>query len=353
MVISNLTHFLEPLPNPTPKQSFKAFQEEYFTTLAVLSYVWPAIILFGLVANVTNIIVFLKTGANDNVTVLLISLAMSDLTFLTLISPTMCGFVVEALVRPRPWPFDNRILFFLLYWPAFTVSDISTFISVSLGVMRCACVAMPLKFKLVFTRPRTIKWLFVLLVLAVLLRVPVLTIHRIGWRKNPITNITMPYLAAVNKASMSKFLDILNRGVVIFIAYITMVACVVILTSKLYQAAKLRQICTVKGDQPIDKTSGKPAIQGLSSRDMQVVKSVILVCTVFIIAQLPQVIISASRLVNGQVSEQQQFHYLFAIIHQINITCCYLNASVNIFVYYNYKSRYRSMFQSLLLLKHR
>ena len=94
-------------PKPVPE---KLFQEEYFKTITVLAHVWPAILAFGFVAYVTNIVVFLKTGAKDNVTILLIALAVSDLAFLTLISPTVWGFVIEALVRPSPWPFDFKIL---------------------------------------------------------------------------------------------------------------------------------------------------------------------------------------------------------------------------------------------------
>ncbi|GFS14548.1 chemosensory receptor A [Elysia marginata] len=333
-----------------PQITLKYFQEEYFTVLTVLSYAWPAIILFGFVANVTNIVVFLKTGARDNVTILLIALAVSDLVFLVLISPTMCGFVIEALVRPNPWPFDKKLLFFLLYWPAFTIYDLSTYISVSLGVMRCACVAMPLKFKLVFTKSRTIKWLMILVVLAISIRLPVLTVHRIAWRKDPKTNLSTPFLAAVNKKSMSKVLDILNRGIVVNLAYVTMVTCVLLLSFKLYQASRIRQKCTVKGAQKDDDTSDKPVAQGLSSRDLQVVKSVVLVCTIFVLAQMPQVIASASRRINPQITEGGNLYFVFASISQINTTCCYLNASVNIFVYYNYNSKYRAVFQSMLLV---
>ncbi|KAK3749065.1 hypothetical protein RRG08_034040 [Elysia crispata] len=46
-------------PKPAPA---KLFQEEYFRTITVFAHVWPAILAFGFVANVTNIVVFLKAG---------------------------------------------------------------------------------------------------------------------------------------------------------------------------------------------------------------------------------------------------------------------------------------------------
>ena len=94
------------------------------------------------------------------------------------------------------------------------------------GLMRCACVAIPLKFKFIFTRSRTIQWVMVLVVLAVFLRLPVLTIHRMSWRTDPQTSVSLPYLKAVNTAYMDRINDILNRGIVIYILCITVVTCV-------------------------------------------------------------------------------------------------------------------------------
>ena len=327
------------------------YREEYQIVLKILAPLWPAIILFGLISNTINIVVFLKAGNKDNVTTLLLSLAVSDLVFLTLISPSMCGYAILSLASSHPWPFDRFILFFLFYWPASTAYDLSAFIAVSLGVMRCACVAMPLKFKLVFTRSRTIKWVMFLVVLAVSLRLPVLTIHRISWRRDPQTNLSSPYLKAVNTAYMSRINDVLNRGIVIYILYITMVTCVVVLSFKLYQASKIRRSCTTRPTETSDQASDKPVVQGLTSKDVQVVKSVVLVCTIFILSQLTFLTTSTARLIRPSFDEGQQLVFLFGIFIQISLTCSYLNASINIFVYYNYNSKYRSVLLSMLSVK--
>ncbi|GFS23960.1 chemosensory receptor A [Elysia marginata] len=337
------------MPKPTPSN----FMAEFLLTLTVLSYIWPFIFLFGMVTNGINIFVFLKAGANDNVTILLIALACSDLIFLALISPTMCGFLIGALVRPNPWPFDARLLHFLLFWPASTAYDVSCFYAVSLGVMRCACVAMPLKFKLVFTKSRTIKWTLIMVFVAVALRLPVLTINRISWRKDPTTNISSVYLASWNRSLMVRINDVLNRSVIMYLAYITMIACVFILSFKIYQASKIRQKCVAQISQQPGQASDKAALaQGsLSSRDLQVVKSVILVCSIFIVGQLPYIGLSTIRLINPEVDESRSMAGLGYLINQVSITFYYLNASVNIFIYYTCNSKYRSVFRSQLLVK--
>ncbi|GFR75432.1 chemosensory receptor A [Elysia marginata] len=324
---------------------------EFIITTTMLSYIRPAIICFGLATNVINIVVFLKAGANDNVTVLLIALACSDLVFLALISTHAFGFLLIFLVKLKRWAVHPDLLVFLLLWPANTAYDISSFNAVSLGVMRCACVAMPLRFKLVFTKSRTIKWSLFLVVLAVLLRIPMLTINRVAWRTDPATNRTSAYLLSVNKVAMTRFNDILNRGIIQYLAYIIMLTSVFVLSFKLYQASKMRQSCTTKSPQAFDQTSDKPVTQGMSARDMQVVKSTVLVCAIFILAQLPYIVTSTIRLINPEFDDGKAHAQLGYISAQVSLTFYQLNASINIFVYYHYNSKYRSILRSLLFAK--
>ncbi|GFS09407.1 chemosensory receptor A [Elysia marginata] len=335
-----------------PWQSLElSFFAEMLMTIKVLSTIGAGIILFGLVSNITNIVVFLKAGAKDNVTILLLSLAVSDLVFLHLITPSMFSFVIFSLFPLYTWPFDVNFVRYLFYWPAYTAYDLSTYISVFLAVTRCACVAMPLKFKHVFTKSRTLKWVMLLVLIAVSLRLPVLTINRISRRTDPETNMTSLYLKHVNNDEMSRINDILNRGSFIYVSYVTMVTCVVIIMVKLRQAAKIRQSCTENSTQSRAQTSDKPAPLGLSSKDLQVVKSVALVCTIFILLQLPFVLVSTIRLIIPEFNDNQPLKYLFGIFSRINGTCACLNASINIFVYYNYNSKFRSTLRSMVKLK--
>ncbi|GFR70871.1 peptide receptor GPCR [Elysia marginata] len=332
---------------PTPSTSV------YQQAEIVVAGLWPFIILFGIVANLFNIIVFLKVGAKDNVTILLVALSASDLAFLLLITPTVSGHFTYDIVKPSSWPFQRIILLnLILYWPAYTAFDLSTYISVSLGVIRCACVAMPLRFKLVFTKSRTLKWLVFLVFAAVALRIPVLMVNRVAWRTDPVTNITTPYLAMVNRDFLQKVGDILNRMIMIDVTYITMIACLAILSFKLYQSSKMRRSLALQKPQATDKTSKKPAgVQALSSRDLQVVRSVALVCTIFVIAQLPYVVTTIIRLAFPvSINEGSLLLFMTFMNVRVNGTCSYLNASVNIFVYYNYNSKYRSVFRSMLRL---
>ncbi|GFR95820.1 chemosensory receptor A [Elysia marginata] len=207
---------------------------------------------------------------------------------------------------------------------------------------------MPLKFKFVFTKSRTIKWVMFLVIIAVSLRIPVLTVNRLAWRLDPATNTSAMFLQRVNRESMSRINDLINRGFVIYINYITMVTCVIVLTFKLNQAATIRRSCTTQLPPSSENSSAKPDNQGLSSKDLQVVKSVVLVCTIFILSQLTFLVTSTIRLLAPEFDADKGLNFLFGLFTQISLTCSYLNASLNIFVYYSYNSKFRSIFRSLV-----
>ncbi|GFR58658.1 chemosensory receptor C [Elysia marginata] len=263
------------------------------------------------------------------------------------------------------WKFDMRITSFLFYWPAFTFYDFSAYLSVCLGVMRCACVAMPLHFKLVFTKPRTITTVVVIFIATVLLRIPVLSVHSIGKKINPLTNQSYAYLK-VDKNPIKVFInDTVNRTSLPWVAFIIMVACVVILSLKLAEASKIRQphISSSGLAEPGPSTDRQVPrnqsslgntntnIDKISTKEARVVQSVVLVCVIFILSQLPFLLYSSARLIYAEFDEDTHLRFLFGFCSNISLTFSFLNASVNILVYLRFNSKYRSVIQSKLYAK--
>ncbi|GFN96502.1 chemosensory receptor c [Plakobranchus ocellatus] len=153
---------------------------QFVYTFWILSASWPGIILIGIFVNVTNTVIFLRAGVKDNVTTLLLALSLSDLIFLCLLSPRVSSLIIWHYAPDWYWPFSITFIDSLFYWPAYTFYAFSSYISVWLGVTRCACVAMPLQFKSVFTKSRTVTAVLALFVLAVSLHVPMMSMFRIA-----------------------------------------------------------------------------------------------------------------------------------------------------------------------------
>ena len=175
----SLKHLLNDLPT-------YPYQRENQLFSSVLYPFWPVLLFAGLLSNATNIVVFLKVGIKESVSTLLLILSISDFAFLSFFSPTIIRASFSSFGTYRI-PALSAI-HFLCFRPAFTFYDYSTYISVFLGITRCACVAMPLQFKSVFTVKRTVAALLVLFYSDVLLHLPVLTVFRIGWLRDPPTN---------------------------------------------------------------------------------------------------------------------------------------------------------------------
>ncbi|GFO24601.1 chemosensory receptor c [Plakobranchus ocellatus] len=296
-----------------------------------------------------NIIVFLKIGIKDNVTTLLVSLSTSDIMFLALITPSACSYIIIYFIPDWQWTIHRGLMEELLYWPAFTFYDFSSYISVWLGVTRCACVAMPLQFKSVFTKARSVKTALILFILAVSLRMPVLTMFRLEWMTDSHTNSSLLFLKRSNSDVIIRFNDILNRSCLPWMNFIIMIICVGVIKFKLYQASIVRK--SHKAISTSDSIPERQDHQGKSSQDLRVIQSVVLICCIFIVSQLPFLAYSIGRRISPEFDIFGRLQNLFFICSAISRTCSYLNASVNIFVYYNYNSKYKSVFLSMLKLK--
>ena len=325
---------------------------EYFQIISILIHTWPIIVAFGMLYNTINIIVFVKSGIKDCVTILLLCLSVSDLCFLFLMMP---GILVYSIAINAPnwnWQFDFTIIINLLYWSAFTMYDFSAYVSVFMGITRCACVALPLHFKSMFTKSRTILTILCLFISTIVMRIPVLTIHSIGIKLNPLTNQTYAYLVKHDSRTKTFVNDILNRTSLPWIAFIIMVACVIILGVKLIDASKDRQNSTSTSSTTNEKPGGyQSSKHKIAAKDIHVIQSVVLVCVIFILSQLPFLLYSTARRIYREFDEGGKFVFLFGISGLISMTCSFLNASVNIFIYFKYNSKYRSEVKSLIARK--
>ncbi|GFN95638.1 chemosensory receptor c [Plakobranchus ocellatus] len=331
----------------------KPFSQAHRIVVLFLPPLEMAILVFGLASNIINISVFLKTGVKDNVTTLLLSLSMSDVTYLILMTPAVSTIIIYYRAPGWPWPFEHRITSNLFHWPAMAVYNFSSFISLFLGLVRCACVAMPLHFKSVFTKSRTVTIVVILFFTSVSLHLPVLTVFNIDLRYEPSTNSTFAYLGFTNRLpTMVKVNDYLNRIIIPWISFVFMIACAIVLSLKLFQSSRLRSSHrnTSKPSPNAALTGNKMDEKKMTNKDIHVVQSVLLVCTIFICSQLVYVISSTVRLIYPEYDHGGRLENLYFIASYVSRTFTVLNSSVNIFVYYNFNSKYRAGFRAMFCI---
>ena len=329
------------------------YQREFQLISSVFNLLWPVLLFAGLLSNTTNVVVFLKIGVKDSVSTLLLTLSVSDLMFLSFFSPTILR---ESFSRFGTYRLSNlHVVHFLCFWPAFSIYDYSAYIAVLLGVARCACVAMPLRFKSAFTVKRTVAALLVLFCVDVLLHFPMMTVFRLGWVRDPSKNTSSLSLVQDSRAVRLyklKFNDIINKNIVPWVTFFIMIGSVALLSFKLFESSKVRSSAynaPSTGDKPGNSSEAKQInSHKLSVKDMKVVQSVILVCSIFIMAQLPSLIYTPVRSSSSEFNANGRLRYLAYICLKVEWTFMMMNASLNIFVYYNYNSKFKSVFRSLL-----
>ena len=332
-----------------PESYEKPYKREYDIFVTIVYPIFPVLLLAGLITNTLNIVTFLKAGVKDSVATLLLTISISDAIFLCFFAPVALRRGFSSLGANK-----NRVLyemFLILFWPAFTMYDFSAYTTIFLGVTRCACVAMPLKFKSVFTRKRTVISVIVLFCIDVLFHIPVLSIFTLKWKTDAQRNTT--YLSVsfvgdrIDAAYKQTLNDIINKNTLQAVSITMIITCAALLSFKLYESSKVRS-------KPVqDPGSGEAnpkTSHHLSPKDVRVVQSAILVCSIYIMAQLPSLIYTLLQKIIPEFSDRGRFSYLVGICISTTFICYLLNASVNIFVYYNYNSKYRSVFRSLFNL---
>ncbi|GFR89887.1 chemosensory receptor A, partial [Elysia marginata] len=285
-------------------QQDTSFFYKLFLMRTVIYIILICIAIYGLASNTINILVFLKMKLKDNVNLTFLFLSISDLMFLLTNCLLLVLKVVDFYHPELKTPPNDHLILVLLRMVSGVFQGYSALVSVFMAVVRCLCVARPLKFKSMFTKSRTLTTLGVLLLAAIVQMYADMATIKVGWAVDPRTNST--YLAARYGANFPRFAklhDIINKNILIWLVYIIVVTCTIILAYKLQVASKFRRSAASQA-KPVGKTSGpsksfdssshpesaernEKSAEKMSTKERQVVKSVILICIIYILSILP------------------------------------------------------------------
>ncbi|RUS87674.1 hypothetical protein EGW08_004597 [Elysia chlorotica] len=328
-------------------------REEFLIMIEFVYHIWMVILIFGIVSNIINIVVFCGLGDRDNVSTSMLVLSLSDLSYLVIRALTTGARFVLYHHQTVQWLLDPKIFLACIYWYGQVFYDFSCFIALFMSVVRCCCVVMPLRFKSVFTRSRTVTALIGLFLSATCLRTPQFFAHGFIWKVNPATNST--YLSCSDAKDiqiLAKINDIVNRNIVSSVAYITVAVCVVTMIITLKASSRFRNSAS-KPSASTNVGQGKPSkdLEKMSAKELQLIQSVILLSIIFLLSQLPFQIYYTIRLFVPEFDTYRSQVYLFGIASHISTTFSFLNCSINIFVYLTYNRKYRAAACSLLCLK--
>ena len=222
------------------------FRAVYHIGMDFMTPIFLPLSAFGISSNILNIIVFIRMGVRDNVTVSFLALSVSDMLYLALLTPHLVVQVMLHLVQFRmgisiSWLFDYKILRYPFYFYAFTFYETSILITVYISVVRCACVAIPFKVKSAFTTRRAIIAFISFFITVFLLRIPVFMTKRIVRQHDPVSNSTITMYKEFPDGGLSDRLnDIVSRNLLTWTSFVIVVLCLIVMVIKLQTSAKFR-----------------------------------------------------------------------------------------------------------------
>ncbi|XP_005103700.1 uncharacterized protein LOC101857500 [Aplysia californica] len=317
---------------------------KWYIDIAFLFVSLPFLSVCGILFNITNVIVFTKTGLTDCVTMAVLFLATSDflLCFTTLFY-ALSGFTkFDTYYIPGSYGLYNY-LFFLSTWTRAMFVDTSLFLTVFVSLERCLCVTWPLKFKSLFTTKKAAVICTAITCGTIVSYIPVQLSQGIREQYDVTTNRTHLILwFSEDREEMIKYSNSFHTFFLHNVSLASITISAILMAIRLRASAAFRQ--RAASAEPGDKNNDS----ALSRKDSRVVTMVFLIVLACIILLLPNMLFVSARRALPNLGQQPRFMNLLSTLVDIMFIFSTLNANVNIFIYYNFNSRYRQYVQQYM-----
>ncbi|XP_005089686.1 uncharacterized protein LOC101855154 [Aplysia californica] len=296
--------------------------------------------VLSIVSNIVNILIFAQIGLDDGVTVTFFALAVSDLMWSIFGLSVRVFTMTDVIFKVRPYV-RLRSLAYILSWYTSLFADWSMLITLFLSVQKCACVAVPLLFKHLFTARRCILLLICVFVAVVVWYAPILSSLRMVRAFDKSTNSTR--LRGKRVAyfwSAYALWQPVNKIVLPAVSLSGVSICVLILVTKLRQAIEFRQAATVESQTSKNNST--------KTKEVRVIQAVVLVSTIFVVCYTPDIIRRLCEIAFPMFREKGPYNNIHTLVNQFHNVATLVNSSVNVFVYLKFNSRYRQLFLSVV-----
>ncbi|XP_059168605.1 type-1 angiotensin II receptor B-like [Physella acuta] len=291
--------------------------------------------IFGIISNIINIIIFTKQGFDDTVNITLVAMAISNIGALVTLQ------VFNIMVNPWFMKADlsfiaTDIASFVSFYPHNYFIRVCGFITAFASLERCLCVVFPFTFKRFITKHVVLGFNISIYFISILNVFPVYYMAYLDWRFVVTLNKT---LLGVNfRSNPDSVFGISYFITDLFVPYFTFF---VIITCTLITGIKL------KGSAKWKKSATRIAnihTRDVSKKETKIVRMLSTVSAIFVVCLIPQsAILTAVGLVRG-LSIRGTYFDVALLIYSIAFVMETFNSSINIFIYYNMSTKYKTTF---------
>ena len=320
----------------------------YFVKLIVC----PALGLVSIVLNIINMIVFYKMGLSDGIAQNFFILSLCDcLTAVTSLVNSMAHMartIIRSFIGYGGLEQVVHILYIGSYYSIPFPQNYSLITTVVIAVVRCCCVAMPLKVKHLITVKRQVAAILLLSGIASSILVYVYAPLNLFHLLMIETNTTEAYFLGARWQTYTIFNNISCYG-----SFTICITCVIILSTSLNKASRFRDnfttstsISTSYGNNSASYKKSKEIL-----RNARAVRTVVLVCIIFIVCSMPTIVfyLLLASLKGFEPGGKHHVAHLFTI--SVAEVFLMISGSLNTFIYIPYNTRYGDIFFRLFKKK--
>ena len=331
----------------------------------------PMMTLLAISTNAINIVVFLRGGLNDGMAINFLGLAVSDLLYNVFYFMGRNLNTMHSVFHERPY-LNTRHLAYICAKHGRLWFNVSILLTVFAAIQKCACIAIPLTFRNFFTPRKSAIAVLGIYVAVVTFFLPFLAIDQLKPYTERSTNRTrLGYSLRDRKLGIkiSRFMTYANKILLPYICQGIVIVCVFTMTIKLRRAAEIRRKMTSTtnnganedvSDVPAqpknnqkekiphesDKTN-KTNDNVLSSKELRVIRSVNILCGIFIAGTTPQTLIGAFDMAFTEFGDKALYASVYFFSSGLQQLLEIMSTAVNVFVYYRFNSKYKRTFSTL------
>ena len=323
-----------------------------YINLVLKLIVSPTLGLAAILLNIINMVAFHRMGLSDGVAQNFFILAVCDGLYATTSLINKILLMLRTFIRAYIGYYNLEMVIQIVYQASFYSipfpHNYSMFTTVVIAVVRCCCVAMPLKVKHLLTPKRQVAAILFLSGIATSVSVSVVAPLNIYYISKPAKNITEAYFRGARWPIYTIYNNIASFG-----SFIICIACVIILSTSLSKASRFRGSSTIS--TPVSTDNGKTSASDSKAKERQrnarVVRTVVLVSFIFIVCNVPTIVLYLLKaFVKGyEPGGQYQFANWFTIL--VAEMFLLISACLNTIIYFFYNTRYRNIFINLFAKK--
>ncbi|BFZ17426.1 hypothetical protein BsWGS_20465 [Bradybaena similaris] len=316
-----------------------SFQTRYIIHLTFFVILSGVVSLLGMLANVINILVFVRQGFRDSMNISLLGLAVAD--FMCLLTMFWISFTDSPLFEC--WKFDfheSDLTYMTGAWPRIYFVRINSFITAFITLERCLCIALPHKVKTIISPLTTKVAVSTIFASMLVFVIPFYCVNRLAWRYNQLQNRTLLTIVYTqDKVAVETAVFPIYGVFLPLVTLLTVIVCSIILVVQLNKTTEWRNR---------SMTSSKFTLDVPTTKEKKVMKMVTLIATIFIVCYLPAAVNFVAMTCAPEFSFTGRFVNLFFIAWSVTMFLETVCSSVNILVYYNMSSKFKTTFKQVI-----